>query len=305
MSMSENLRPIPKGLTNPLGIPTANLVLFEKLPSDVMNNNILVQLDVKSSRIFRNRTENGELSSREAAGQRRILHHPGSIPQGTSLTLLVSVPEEWKNSHELALRRSLKNNNMIMFQVKLYDVVGSQDHPSPGVAVRHASYRVQHSYMGQEFNDSLCQPAPQQSLGLRMDIFNSLSIRLGKSSRTAFKRCTLAGWLKASDSITFKSQEDYILDLTVSIPDLVVSNQAVNEEYHPCHRSLAALSADLKSSGLSYNILLPPWGSCKVPVLPPSDAPQGQILIQLPGSTIDYLINTTRSPPTHNKANGK
>ncbi|KAI1009883.1 hypothetical protein LB503_011513 [Fusarium chuoi] len=51
--MLENLGSIPKGLTNPLGTPTAGLGHFNKLPSDVMNN-ILVQLDVESFRCFRN-----------------------------------------------------------------------------------------------------------------------------------------------------------------------------------------------------------------------------------------------------------
>uniref|UniRef100_A0A0D2YHD2 F-box domain-containing protein n=1 Tax=Fusarium oxysporum (strain Fo5176) TaxID=660025 RepID=A0A0D2YHD2_FUSOF len=40
-------------LTNPLGTPTADLALFEKLPSDIMNS-ILRHLDVKSFRRFRN-----------------------------------------------------------------------------------------------------------------------------------------------------------------------------------------------------------------------------------------------------------
>ncbi|KAG4260267.1 hypothetical protein FPRO03_02090 [Fusarium proliferatum] len=64
MSMLENLRPIPKGLTNPLGIPTADLALFEKLPSDVMNNIILVQLNVKSFRSFRNVNAQAHTSTR-------------------------------------------------------------------------------------------------------------------------------------------------------------------------------------------------------------------------------------------------
>ncbi|CVK98668.1 uncharacterized protein FMAN_08512 [Fusarium mangiferae] len=51
--MLENLGSVPKGLANPLGTPTAGLGHFNKLPSDVMNN-ILVQLDVKSFRCFRN-----------------------------------------------------------------------------------------------------------------------------------------------------------------------------------------------------------------------------------------------------------
>ncbi|KLO97277.1 Uncharacterized protein LW93_3252 [Fusarium fujikuroi] len=56
----------------------------------------------------------------------------GNIPPGTGLNLLVSVPEEWKNSHELALRRSLMSNTL--FKVKIYDVVGSED-PQPALWV--------------------------------------------------------------------------------------------------------------------------------------------------------------------------
>ncbi|KAF4415097.1 hypothetical protein FACUT_13683 [Fusarium acutatum] len=41
------------GLTNPLGTPTADLGLFEKLAGDIINN-ILLHLDVKSFRNFRN-----------------------------------------------------------------------------------------------------------------------------------------------------------------------------------------------------------------------------------------------------------
>lgn len=51
--MLQNLGPIPKALTNPLGTPTADLALFEKLPSDIINS-ILRHLDVKSFRRFRN-----------------------------------------------------------------------------------------------------------------------------------------------------------------------------------------------------------------------------------------------------------
>lgn len=60
MYMLENLRPIPKGLTNPL---SADLARFEKLPSDVMNN-ILVQLDVESFRSFRNVNAKAHTSTR-------------------------------------------------------------------------------------------------------------------------------------------------------------------------------------------------------------------------------------------------
>ncbi|QGI82669.1 hypothetical protein CEK25_009398 [Fusarium fujikuroi] len=49
----ENLGPIPKGLTSPLGTPTAGLGPFEKLPGDIVSN-ILLRLDVKSFRNFRN-----------------------------------------------------------------------------------------------------------------------------------------------------------------------------------------------------------------------------------------------------------
>ncbi|QGI88373.1 hypothetical protein CEK25_003329 [Fusarium fujikuroi] len=57
---------------------------------------------------------------------------PGNIPPGTGLNLLVSVPEKWKNSHELALRHSLMSN--ALFKVKIYDVVGSED-PQPALWV--------------------------------------------------------------------------------------------------------------------------------------------------------------------------
>jgi len=49
----ENLGPIPKGLIGPLGTPTAGLGHFEKLPGDIVSN-ILLRLDVKSFRNFRN-----------------------------------------------------------------------------------------------------------------------------------------------------------------------------------------------------------------------------------------------------------
>ncbi|KAF5557661.1 hypothetical protein FPHYL_7628 [Fusarium phyllophilum] len=64
MSMLENLHPIPKGLTKSLGRPTAHLAIFEKLPSDIMNN-ILVQLDVKSFRDFRNANAKAHISTRD------------------------------------------------------------------------------------------------------------------------------------------------------------------------------------------------------------------------------------------------
>ncbi|KAF5697249.1 hypothetical protein FMUND_15481 [Fusarium mundagurra] len=49
----ETIGCIPKSLTKPLGRPTAGLSVFDKLPSDVVNN-ILVRLDIESFRAFRN-----------------------------------------------------------------------------------------------------------------------------------------------------------------------------------------------------------------------------------------------------------
>ncbi|KAF4502565.1 hypothetical protein FAGAP_1207 [Fusarium agapanthi] len=49
----QTLGPIPEGLTNPLGTPTADVGLFDKLPGDIMSK-ILLHLDVNSFRAFRN-----------------------------------------------------------------------------------------------------------------------------------------------------------------------------------------------------------------------------------------------------------
>ncbi|KAF5634192.1 hypothetical protein F52700_5912 [Fusarium sp. NRRL 52700] len=51
--MLESLGPVPEGLTKPLGTPSADMNLFEKLPSDVMNS-ILCLLDLESFLSFRN-----------------------------------------------------------------------------------------------------------------------------------------------------------------------------------------------------------------------------------------------------------
>ncbi|CVK90671.1 uncharacterized protein FPRN_07261 [Fusarium proliferatum] len=96
MSMLENLRPIPKGLTNPLGIPTADLALFEKLPSDVMNNIILVQLNVKSFRSFRNvnaqaHTSTRRLQDNDAFFTTQALVYQYDMPR-TEFNIVIYIP---------------------------------------------------------------------------------------------------------------------------------------------------------------------------------------------------------------------
>ncbi|CZR43585.1 uncharacterized protein FPRO_07498 [Fusarium proliferatum ET1] len=92
MSMLENLRPIPKGLTNPL---SADLARFEKLPSDVMNNT-LVQLDVKSFRSFRNvnaqaHTSTRRLQDNDAFFTTQALVYQYDMPR-TEFNIVIYIP---------------------------------------------------------------------------------------------------------------------------------------------------------------------------------------------------------------------
>ncbi|KAG5807312.1 hypothetical protein H9Q74_006607 [Fusarium xylarioides] len=100
MSILENLHPIPEGLTKSLRRPTAHLAIFEKLPSDVMNN-ILVQLDVKSFRDSRNANAKAHTSTRGqcALFTAQALVYQYDIPR-TEVNIIIYIPLQQKAVRE-------------------------------------------------------------------------------------------------------------------------------------------------------------------------------------------------------------